>query len=234
MKYEHVVKGQFLSRPNRFIAHVSLAGDEILCHVKNTGRCRELLVPGAAVYLAQDLQAEAKGRKTAYDLVAVKKGGRLINMDSQAPNQAAWEYLSEGGGSLFPRESVLAGLRREVVWKDSRFDLSFTRNGRPALLEVKGVTLEENGVALFPDAPTQRGIKHLHGLARACRCGFEAYVLFVIQMKGIRAFRPNDQRHPAFGGALREAAAAGVQLLACDCIVAPASMRLDQPVPIML
>lgn len=253
MRYENIKTGEFLSRPNRFIAKVKVDGAEITCHVKNTGRCRELLLPGVTVILEYFPEAKAAGRKTEYDLIAVYKDKLLINMDSQAPNRAAWEWLckmeakADGGRSgcglgtgLFGPDLFLSDLRREVTHGDSRFDLAFTLKSRrddskrPALMEVKGVTLEENGLVRFPDAPTERGVKHLHGLIRAHKEGFEAYVLFVIQMKRVRSFSPNDATHPAFGQALREAAAAGVHILAYDCIVTPDSMNIDSEVPVVL
>lgn len=225
MRYAHMVPGIFRARPNRFIASVEIQGREETVHVKNTGRCRELLVPGARVWCRRD---ENPKRKTGYDLIAVEKAGRLINMDSQAPNQAAREWLL--GGGLGP----VADLKPETVHGDSRFDFSFTLDGRTCFLEVKGVTLENGGICAFPDAPTERGRKHLLGLARAAREGYGAYVLFVIQMADVISLRPNDRTDPAFGGALREAAAAGVQVLAMDCAVTPQTMALRSPVPVVL
>lgn len=237
MKYESVVTGIFVSRPNRFIAHVLTDGRQVVAHVKNTGRCRELLIPGVRVVLQYHPEAAKKGRKTEYDLICVYKGGLLINMDSQAPNQAAWEWLMEEPSLLSPYGRP-AGVRREVTHGDSRFDLSFTLEGeqgsRQAFMEVKGVTLEENGIVRFPDAPTERGVKHLKGLIRAKEEGYEAFVLFVIQMKGVSAFEPNDDTHPAFGEALRQAAAAGVHVLAVDCLVEEDSMRIGGPVEVRL
>ena len=177
MNYGEMVPGTFLARPNRFIAHVVIDGRVEVCHVKNTGRCRELLPEGAQVWCKR---ADDPKRKTKFDLIAVQKGHRLINMDSQAPNAAAKEWLAAGG--LGPVEN----LRSEVVHGDSRFDLAFTLNGRPCFLEVKGVTLEHDGVCAFPDAPTERGAKHLRGLAQAAREGYGAYVLFVIQMEDVQ------------------------------------------------
>lgn len=260
MIYEHIVTGTFLSRPNRFIAHIEVDGKTVVCHVKNTGRCRELLIPGVPVILEYHPDAGAAGRKTEYDLIGVYKGNLLINMDSQAPNRAAWEWLDsmEAGGCLDPAlipagsagtdstpegwngPILLGNLRREVTHGDSRFDLAFRLKEagggreRPAFMEVKGVTLENDGVAMFPDAPTERGIKHLHGLMDAVREGYEAYVLFVIQMKQIDGFHPNDTTHPAFGDALRKARKAGVHVLAYDCIITPDSMTVDSPVPVLL
>ncbi len=220
-----MVPGIFLDRPNRFVAHVRIGGAAETVHVKNTGRCRELLTPGVRVWCQR---AESAARKTRYDLIAVEKGPRLINMDSQAPNAAAAEWLA--GGGLGPVEQ----LRRETVHEDSRFDFSFRLQGRPCFLEVKGVTLEEDGVCAFPDAPTLRGVKHLRGLTRAAGAGFGAYVLFVIQMEDAVCLRPNEQTDPAFAAALREAAAGGVEVLALDCAVTPERMTLRRPVPVEL
>lgn len=225
MEYSAMVPGKFLSRPNRFIAHVEISGKEEICHVKNTGRCRELLVPGARVWCQE---FDSPTRKTKYDLIAVEKGARLINMDSQAPNAAAKEWLLAGG------LGELTELRSEVIHGDSRFDFSFVRNGVRCFLEVKGVTLESGGICAFPDAPTQRGVKHLHGLAQAAREGFGAYVLFVIQMADVSYLHPNDETDPAFGKALRQAAEAGVTVLAMDCHVEPDSMQICNPVDVKL
>lgn len=225
MHYKTVVSGLFRTRPNRFIAHVEINGEIEVCHVKNTGRCRELLVPGAPVWCEV---SDNPARKTKYDLVTVKKGDRLINMDSQAPNAAAKEWLL--GGGLGP----IQNLRPEVFYGDSRFDFSFTKDGKTCFLEVKGVTLEQDGICAFPDAPTQRGAKHLQGLTQAVREGFGAFVLFVVQMSDVEYLHPNDATDPAFGNALRDAASAGVGLLAMDCQVTPQSMVIHQPVEIRL
>ncbi|MCI9587823.1 MAG: DNA/RNA nuclease SfsA [Oscillospiraceae bacterium] len=226
MQYERVVKGRFLSRPNRFIAHVETEGRVEVCHVKNTGRCRELLVPGAAVYLSE---AENPLRKTRYDLVAVEKGTRLINMDAAAPNRVFGEWAAAGGLGAVPEK-----LRPEVVFEDSRFDFRLEMKGKVRFVEVKGVTLEEEGEVRFPDAPTERGVKHLKGLRRAVEAGFGATVFFVVQMENVSCFRPNDATHPAFGQALREAAAQGVQVMAYDCRVTPESMVIRAPVRVVL
>ncbi len=225
MQYGKMVSGTFLRRPNRFIAHILIDGQVETVHVKNTGRCRELLPSGAAVWCEL---SQNPNRKTKFDLITVKKGHRLINMDSQAPNAAAREWLLSGG--LGP----IDGLRPETVRGDSRFDFSFTKDGTPCFLEVKGVTLENGGICAFPDAPTSRGVKHLKGLADAARQGCGAYVLFVIQMSDVAYLRPNDETDPAFGAALRQAAEAGVQLLAMDCAVAPTEMTIRNPVEIRL
>lgn len=226
MRYEHIVPGIFLDRPNRFIAHVDAGGETAVCHVKNTGRCRELLVPGAAVYL-QDFGPHTAGRKTRYDLIAVKKerpgGALLINMDAQAPNKVFAEWARAGH---FRPDLTL--LRPETVFGASRFDFYYeTAAGVRGFVEVKGVTLEENGRALFPDAPTQRGVKHLDELARAVREGYAAHLCFVIQMAGMTVFSPNDATHPAFGEALRRAVEAGVDAFAVECAVTPETLEVS-------
>lgn len=226
MRYsQKIVPGVFHARPNRFIAHIEIDGKLEICHVKNTGRCRELLPAGAAVYCADCL---SPARKTRYDLIAVQKGNRLINMDSQAPNAAAKDWLLSGGLGDIEK------LKPETAFGDSRFDFSFYKDGRLCFLEVKGVTLETDGVCAFPDAPTQRGAKHLRELARLSQQGYGAYVLFVIQMADVTYLHPNDSTDPAFGKALREAADAGVTVLAYDCHVTPNAMALRKPVDIKL
>lgn len=225
MTYDKIVPGIFRSRPNRFIAHIEIDGQEQVCHVKNTGRCRELLPAGARVWC---LDAPSPKRKTRYSLIAVQKGNRLINMDSQAPNTAAGEWLAAGG--IGP----LTALRPETKFGDSRFDFSFVKDGKPGFLEVKGVTLETDGVCAFPDAPTERGTKHLHELCSAVQAGYEAYILFVIQMENVKYLHPNDTTDPDFGLALRQAAAAGVHVLAMSCKVTPDSMTIQAPIPVML
>ena len=225
MEYTSMVPGRFLKRPNRFIAHVEINGQREVCHVKNTGRCRELLPEGAAVWCQQ---AQNPERKTKFDLIAVKKGHRLINMDSQAPNAAVKEWLQAGG------LGQITNLRPETFYGQSRFDFAFTKDETPCYLEVKGVTLETDGVCAFPDAPTERGTRHLRELIRAAEEGYGAYVLFVVQMSNVAYLRPNDETDPAFGAALREAAAAGVQVLAMDCAVTPDSMVIRKPVAIKL
>lgn len=228
MTYENMVPGRFLARPNRFIAHVEVGGETVVAHVKNTGRCRELLVPGAAVYL-QDWGGEHPGRKTRYDLVAVEKGGLLINMDSQAPNKVFAEWVRSGG--FVPGLTLL---KPEAKWGNSRFDFYWEAGERRGFTEVKGVTLEQDGHARFPDAPTARGVKHLEELARAMDEGYEAAVCFVIQMEGMRLFSPNDDTHPEFGTALRKAAAAGVRVIAMECAVTPDSLNIVRPVTVDL
>ena len=225
MHYSNMVSGEFLSRPNRFIAHVRIGGAEQIVHVKNTGRCRELLPAGAQVWCQK---SDNPNRKTAYDLITVQKGSRLINMDSQAPNAAAREWLEQGG------LGEISQLRPETFHGDSRFDFSFLKDGKRCFLEVKGVTLENDGVCAFPDAPTQRGAKHLKGLAKAVADGFGGYVLFVVQMADVKYLHPNDATDPAFGAALREAAAAGVHVLAVECDITENSMSISKEVPVIL
>ena len=222
MRYESIREAVFLDRPNRFIAHVLLDEAPVVCHVKNTGRCRELLVPGAKVILNMGANPL---RKTAYDLVSVYKGDRLINMDSQAPNAIAAEYLPR----LFPD---LTELRREVAWGDSRFDFCGVKGGRPFYLEVKGVTLEREGRVYFPDAPTERGVKHLKELARLKQSGTDAYVLFIVQMQDVISLQANRDTDPAFADALNEARDAGVGIYAVDCLVTPESVVTNEPVPV--
>ncbi len=225
MEYANISPARFLSRPNRFIARVELEGREETVHVKNTGRCRELLVPGARVWLER---SDNPARRTAYDLVAVEKGTRLINMDAQAPNKVFGEWARRGG---IPGLTLL---RPETVWGSSRFDFYWESTLERGFVEVKGVTLEVDGAAYFPDAPTLRGVKHLRELIAARQQGYRTAVCFVIQMKDIAFFSPNDVTHPEFGQALREAAAAGVEVWARDCIVTPDSLVLDAPVPVNL
>lgn len=226
MRYHTVIEGHFLDRPNRFIAHVETSEGLQICHVKNTGRCRELLVPGAVVYLER---AENFARKTAYDLIAVNKSGLLINMDAQAPNQVFDEWVRAGGFC-----SDVLSVRPEYCYGSSRIDFCLETPRGLHLVEVKGVTLEENGHARFPDAPTERGLKHIHELWRAKEEGLEASLFFVVQMEGMQDVRPNDATHPAFGEALREAARAGVHVEAYDCTVTPNSIAIRRQVPVIL
>ncbi len=223
MTYSRTRTGIFRARPNRFIAIVDIDGTDTVCHVKNTGRCKELLVPGCTVVLAA---ADNPARKTPYDVIAVYKGDRLINMDSQAPNAVAAAYLAE----RFPDATI----RREVTYGDSRLDFYMAQGENEWLIEVKGCTLEVDNTGYFPDAPTERGVKHLQHLTRAVQEGYRAAVLFIIQMEGITAIRPNDATHPAFGEALRQAAAAGVELWAVDCAVTPDNLTHRRPVPVEL
>ncbi|MBM6828163.1 DNA/RNA nuclease SfsA [Anaerotignum lactatifermentans] len=230
MNYENKIReGRFLSRPNRFLAEVELPEGVEMVHVKNTGRCRELLVPGARVFLEE---SGNPARKTRYSLVAVYKGDMLVNMDSQAPNAVAAEALEEGKiRELGPVTLV----RREKKYGASRFDIYYEKeHGQKGFLEVKGVTLEENGTAMFPDAPTERGAKHLLELAEAAKEGYEAAVLFLVQMKGPKIFRPHVERDPAFAAALRQTASAGVRVLAYDCEVEERGFWLEDPIKVEL
>ncbi|MBQ5344290.1 MAG: DNA/RNA nuclease SfsA [Acidaminococcaceae bacterium] len=231
MKYNRVVPGIFQKRPNRFIAHVCIHGKEEVCHVKNTGRCKELLVPGCTVYCAV---SDNPNRKTKYDLIAVEKkvesSTLLINMDSQAPNAAVKEWLASGA-SPFGQIDLL---KPECRHGNSRFDFYLECNKRKIFIEVKGVTLEDDGVVLFPDAPTERGVKHVHELIQCHGEGYETYILFVVQMERARYFTPNRKTHPEFADALYEAKQAGVELLAYMCTVSPDEMKLDKPLKIKL
>jgi len=231
VKYKNVVEATFVERLNRFVATVKINGKTETVHVKNTGRCKELLVPGYRVYLEKSAN---QNRKTAFDLIAVEKEreGRppvFINMDSQAPNAAAEEWLEKG--TLF---SDSAKIKREVGFGSSRFDFYIEDGEKKAFLEVKGVTLEGDGIARFPDAPTERGIKHINELITAKKQGFEAYILFVIQMKEIHLFEPNYETHRKFGEALVRAQKSGVNILAADCAVTPDSITLENSVEIKL
>lgn len=231
MKYKNVISAVFISRPNRFIAVVNIDGKEETVHVKNTGRCKELLVSGCKVWLSI---SDNPLRKTKYDLICSEKPREklpplLINLDSQIPNDAAEEWLKRC--ELF---SELAIIRREYTFGSSRFDFYIEDGERKAFLEVKGVTLEKDGVASFPDAPTERGVKHLRELIECAAQGYEAYVLFVIQMKEITAFTPNDERHKEFVETLRLAQKSGVKIMAMDCIVTPDSIVIDEEVQTVL
>lgn len=226
MHYTDIIEGKFLSRPNRFIAHVDINGSIEVCHVKNTGRCKELFVPGAAVFLQK---SSNPNRKTKYDLITVIKNGILINVDSQIPNAVAAQWIENGG--LFPDVTYL---KREKTYGNSRFDLYVETPERKAFIEVKGVTLENEGLACFPDAPTERGVKHVQELCKCINDGYEAYILFVIQMKGVRSFSPNWKTHPAFGEALLAAEKAGVHILAYDCDVTKDSIFMKDVVPVLL
>ncbi len=229
MKYENIHPAIFLARPNRFIALVEIDGEAEKVHVKNTGRCRELLQPGNTVYLEKSANP---ARKTAYDLIAVEKqipdGTRLVNMDSMAPNRMAGEWLASGA------LGEIRNLRAEATIGDSRFDFAGEQDGRRVVIEVKGCTLEENGIACFPDAPTERGVRHVRGLIELAGQGCRCIVLIVIQMKGAYLFRPNWRTHPEFGRALIEARAAGVEIIAVDCVVQPGFVSIDQRIDVDL
>ena len=226
MRYSKIYEGIFISRPNRFIANVLIDGVETVCHVKNTGRCRELLIPGTKVLLEK---SDNPNRKTKYDLVKVYKGERLINMDSSAPNKVFEEFLRTGGLGFIPEH-----IKAEYSHGDSRFDFYFERDGVKALAEVKGVTLEEESVARFPDAPTQRGIKHLNGLIDAIKEGYESYAVFIIQMENIKAFEPAWDKHHEFGVKLKQAHDAGVKIFAFQCKVTEDELYITENVAINL
>ncbi len=233
MKYTNIKTGKFIDRPNRFIATVEVAGSVEKAYVKNTGRCRELLIPGAQIYL-EDFEGRMGKRKMRYSLIKVKKGDLLVNMDSQAPNIVVREALLSGHLQL-PDMGTLTLVKGEHRFGDSRLDFYVEdASGQKGLIEVKGVTLELDGVAKFPDAPTERGVKHIEELIRAGADGYKVYIIFVIQMKGITAMIPNDETHRAFGDALRAAAAEGVHVLAYDCIVTEDGLDIDSPVPVIL
>ncbi|GHU59339.1 sugar fermentation stimulation protein SfsA [Clostridia bacterium] len=226
MVYENIREGVFLCRPNRFIAEVEIGGNAEICHVKNTGRCKELIVQGTRVYVNQ---VDNPTRSTKYDLVSVWKGDRLINMDSQAPNRTFGEYLRQG---KFIENTTL--IKPETKYGDSRIDFYVETEERKVFIEVKGVTLEENGIAMFPDAPTERGVKHLNELAKCVADGYEAFVVFVIQMKDVTYFTPNYKTHPEFGAALVSVIESGVKAVAFDCVITEDSMDINGLVPIKL
>ena len=226
MKYTNIKRGRFESRPNRFIAYVEIEGKRQKVHVKNTGRCRELLTEGAEVYLEK---SDNPDRSTVYDLVAVKKGSHMINMDSQAPNKVVGEWLQKK--ELFPDTTLV---KPETTYRNSRFDFYVETETDRIFLEVKGVTLEQDGIVLFPDAPSERAVKHVHELIQAVNEGYQAYIIMVIQMQGVRYFTPNRDTHPAFADALLEAEKAGVKILAYDCVVTEDSCAIHEPVPVHL
>ena len=228
MRYDHTISAVFISRPNRFISICDIADDHgghlaIKCHVKNTGRCREILVPGTKVVLER---SGNPSRKTGYDLIAAYKNGNLINIDSQAPNKAFGEFITASG--IFGTDPEVFP---EHVHGDSRFDFYVESGDRRIFIEVKGVTLEEGGLCRFPDAPTERGLKHIRGLEKCVEEGYEAYVAFIVQMKGMTSFSPNYDTHPEFGRELEEAERKGVGILVYDCIVTEDSMTVDSPLP---
>jgi len=219
-----LVPGIFLTRPNRFIAEVLIEGTPVTVHVPNTGRCKELLLPQSKVLL---LPASNANRRTPYSLIAVYKGNRLINIDSQAPNKIVMEALRAG---LMPTDEV----RPEVAWGNSRFDAAYKQGGRTGFIEVKGVTLEAENIAYFPDAPTQRGTRHIRELIRAKKEGYQSHIWFIIQMGGIRHFQPNDRTDPDFGLALRQGAKAGLDIRAWCCQCSPQNITLVNEVPVIL
>ena len=230
MRYPNIRKAVFLSRQNRFIAHVLIDSSEEIVHVKNTGRCKELLVHGCTVYLCH---SDNCSRKTRYDLVAVEKktekGTLLVNIDSQIPNDVAAEWLPSSG--LFSKNAVYY---REYTFGNSRFDFYVEDNGRKAFIEIKGCTLENDGICQFPDAPTERGVKHIKELITAINEGYDAYILFIVQMNGMKYLVPNDETHPEFGLALRQASSSGVQVLAVECDVSEDCISACRQIPVSL
>ena len=226
MKYKNIKQAVFIERLNRFVAKVDLEGEEILCHVKNTGRCREILVEGARVYLEK---SDNTSRKYIYSLVAVFKGDMLINIDSSAPNRAVGEYLHNGG--LFDNATLI---KPEKTYGKSRFDFYVEHGGKKAFIEVKGVTLEKDGVLMFPDAPTERGSKHLRHLCECVKDGYEAYVIFVIQMDRALYFTPNAQTDREFAENLKLAYESGVKVLAYNCSVSEDTMQIKDKVEVKL
>lgn len=226
MRYENIVKAVFLERPNRFIARCVIDGEVENVHVKNTGRCRELLIPGTEVLLQKSSNPK---RSTRYDLVSVRKDGEIINMDSYAPNIAAGEFLRNGGIIKNPHI-----VKAEAAFGSSRLDFYVEGDGRKMFVEVKGVTLKIDGCAVFPDAPTSRGAKHMYELINAVESGYEAAVLFVIQMKGCSCFRPNYDTDPAFCSALQKAQERSVMIMAVDCVTDENSMKIDGKVEVIL
>lgn len=233
MEYKNIVKGKFISRPNRFVAEVEIDGKAVTAHVKNTGRCRELLIPGAVVYL-EDFSGRMGSRRLRYSLICVMKGNTLVNMDSQTPNKVVREALQSGVIRL-PEMSRPEIIKAEKSYGDSRLDFyAEDKDGKRGLVEVKGVTLEKDGTAMFPDAPTERGIRHIEELCKAVSEGYCAYIVFVIQLQGISIFTPNYETHPAFGEALKKAVACGVHILCFDCLVKPDSISAGSPVDFRL
>lgn len=226
MKYSRVKEGVFLERPNRFVAVIEIEGRQEICHVKNTGRCKELLVPGAKVFVEE---TDNPLRKTRFDLVSVFKGDVLFNIDSQAPNKVFGEWLQNSG--YFEN---ITFVKPECFFKKSRFDFYFEYSGKKAFAEVKGVTLERNGRFLFPDAPTERGVRHIKELEEAVTQGFEAYVVFVLKAKGSQMFAPNRENHPEFADALEKAEENGVRILALWCDVTKDSLKIEGFVPVEL
>ena len=228
MRYENIKKAKFLARPNRFIAHAELDGQEVICHVKNTGRCRELLIPGETTIYIQDHGEDAK-RKTRYSLIGVEKGNLMINMDSQAPNKVVKEWIQ--AGEFLPG---ITFMKPEKKYGNSRFDFYLEQGEKKIFLEVKGVTLEEDGVAMFPDAPTERGVKHIEELIACKEDGYDAYIVFVVQMAGMKVFRPNEKTQPEFGEALRKAKKHGVDIIVKNCIVTPDELKITDSLPFEL
>lgn len=226
MKYNNILKGKFISRPNRFIAHIEINNKIEICHVKNTGRCKELLTPNAEVFVQKN---DNPKRKTKFSLIGVKKSNRMINMDSQVTNKVIYEWISKGG--LFKE---IIKIKPEAKYNNSRFDFYIETKNEKVFIEVKGVTLESEGIVRFPDAPTERGVKHIRELCDSIKEGYEAYVIFVIQMKDVLHFEPNVETHKEFAEALREAEKCGVHILALDCEVTEDSIDIRDYVKVLI
>ncbi len=233
MKYKKILPARFISRPNRFVAKAMLEGEEVSVHVKNTGRCRELLIPDSTVYL-EDFRENMGKRKLMFDLIAVEKGSLLINMDSQAPNKVVGEAL-ENGKIYLSEMGKLSIIKPERVYGDSRFDFYIEgEKEEKGFVEVKGVTLENDGIASFPDAPTERGVKHINELIKAKNAGYHTYIIFVVQMNGMKYFIPNDEMHREFGDILRIAEKIGVNILSYECDVTPDTLEIAEKIPVKL
>lgn len=226
MKYKNIIKAKFISRPNRFIAHVEINGKPEIAHVKNTGRCKELLTAGATVYVQK---SDNPLRKTKYDLIMVEKNKMLINMDSQAPNKVFDEWIRQG--SFISNISLI---KPECRYGNSRFDFYIEAGGRKIFAEIKGVTLEENGVVMFPDAPTERGVKHIKELCKCVNNGYEGYIFFIIQMEKCKYFTPNKLTHPEFAEALKFASKRGVNIKALNCTVTQDELKILNEIEIRL
>ena len=225
--YDNMIEAIFIKRPNRFIAHCLLGNEEVKVHVKNTGRCKELLIPGARVYLQSN---DDPNRKTKYSLISVQKGERLINMDSQVPNKVVFQALSNNLITLPGVTEEITHLKAEQTYEQSRFDFYFETKTQKGFIEVKGVTLEEDGIVLFPDAPTQRGLKHIYELIEAKKEGYLAYIFFLIQMDDVKYFTPNIKTHKEFSQALTHAKTQGVEILVYDSLVTKEGIQINRPV----
>ena len=215
MKYKNIVKGKFLERPNRFISYCEIDNNIEKVHVKNTGKCKELLIPNCVVYLEE---SDNPNRKTKYSLISVQKNDRLINMDSQVPNKVVYEGL----------------IKPEKTYENSRFDIYLETENKKVFIEVKGVTLEENDIVMFPDAKTERGVKHINELIKASKDGYLSYIIFVVQMSDVKYFTPNDKMHKELGDALRNAKSNGVNILAYDCNVTSDTIEIKDEVKVIL
>ena len=226
MNYDNILEGKFISRPNRFIAHVEINGKVEICHVKNTGRCKELLTPSATVFVEEN---NNPNRKTKFSLIGVIKGKRMINMDSQVTNKVVHEWILKG--NLFAEVTLI---KPEKKYNNSRFDFYIETENRKIFIEVKGVTLESEGIVKFPDAPTERGVKHVKELCDCIKDGYEAYIIFVIQMKDVLHFEPNIETHKEFAEVLKEAAKKGVNIIAVDCEVKEDSINIRDYVKVII